>query len=251
MRPAPSDVIVRAEHLTVDYGPVKAVRDLNLDVRSGMVLGLLGGNGAGKSSTLRAIAAVNPPTGGSLIIDGFDLSDPRQAEAVRGVVGYCPDVGGLVRQSTVREHIGITLASRRRTEDWPHAMHLLREFGLEDVLDRETHGFSHGMSRRLSVLLAALSAQRVLILDEPFDGVDPLGVQATRNVIQRAKDAGLAILVSTHLLRLLTLVSDDIAVMVSGSVVETAPASIFALPSGEERYEQLLRGETPAPTGVL
>jgi ABC-2 type transport system ATP-binding protein len=247
--PAPSDGIVLADNLTVDYGPVRAVRDLDLVVSCGQVLGLLGGNGAGKSSTLRAIAAVNPPTSGSLVIDGFDLSDPKQAEAVRGIIGYCPDVGGLVRQSTVREHIGITLASRKRTEDWPYALELLEEFGLQDVLDRETHGFSHGMSRRLSVLLAALSAQRVLILDEPFDGVDPLGVQATMQVIERAKAAGLAVLVSTHLLRLLTLVSDDIAVMVSGRVMETAPAAVFADAAGEQRYEQLLRGENPAPAG--
>lgn len=243
MTTAPSASIIQARDLCVQYGAVTAVRNLNLEVKPGQVLGLLGGNGAGKSSTLRALAAVNPPTSGVLTIDGLDLSDPAQAEVVRRVIGYCPDVGGLIRQSTVREHIGITLASRGRLEDWPHALQLLDEFGLKEVLDRETHGFSHGMSRRLSVLLAALSAQRVLILDEPFDGVDPLGVQATRDVIRRARSAGLAVLVSTHLLRLLTMVSDDIAVMVAGTVVETAPAEEFSGKTGEERYEALLRGD--------
>lgn len=249
MTAALPEAIVFADRLTVQYGPVTAVRDLNLSVNSGQVLGLLGGNGAGKSSTLRAIASVNPPTSGLLSIDGHDLSDPKQAEIARKVIGYCPDVGGLIRQSTVREHIGITLASRGRLEDWPYAMQLLEEFGLLSVLDRETHGFSHGMSRRLSVLLAALAAKRVLILDEPFDGVDPLGVNATRAVIKRAKDAGLAVLVSTHLLRLLTLVSDDIAVMVAGNVVEEREASVFAQPDGEQHYESLLRGESPTLAG--
>lgn len=242
MTVAQSVPIVRAENLTVHYGPVLAVNDLCLQVYAGQVLGLLGGNGAGKSSTLRAIASVNPPSSGVLTIDKQSLSDPSQAEKVRKVIGYCPDVGGLIRQSTVREHIGITLASRGRLQDWPYALQLVEEFGLSDVLDRETHGFSHGMSRRLSVLLAALAAERVLILDEPFDGVDPLGVAATQAVITRARDAGLAVLVSTHLLRLLTSVSDDIAVMVSGQVVETRAASDFAHEAGEAHYESLLRG---------
>lgn len=242
MTAARPDVIIQARDLTVEYGPVTAVSNLNLEVTGGRVLGLLGGNGAGKSSTLRAIAAVNPPTEGTLLVDGCDLSDPRQAESVRKVIGYCPDVGGLIRQATVREHIGITLASRDALEDWPYALELVEEFGLLQALDRETHGFSHGMSRRLSVLLAAISAKRVLILDEPFDGVDPLGVNATQAVIRRARDAGLAVLISTHLLRLLTLVSDDIAVMVSGSIVEKAPASDFYGTTGEQHYESLLRG---------
>jgi len=244
MTVAQSVPIVRAENLTVHYGSVMAVKDLCLQVYSGQVLGLLGGNGAGKSSTLRAIASVNPPTSGNLTIDEQSLSDPSQAENVRKVIGYCPDVGGLIRQSTVREHIGITLASRNRLQDWPYALQLVEEFGLLDVLDRETHGFSHGMSRRLSVLLAALAAERVLILDEPFDGVDPLGVAATQAVITRARSAGLAVLVSTHLLRLLTSVSDDIAVMVSGQVVETRTAKDFAHAAGEAHYESLLRGAT-------
>lgn len=237
------DAIVSARGLCVTYGSVRAVDDLNLDVPRGSVVGLLGGNGAGKSSTLRAIAAVNPPTSGRLFIDGHDLANPVEAEDVRSIIGYCPDVGGLIRQATVREHIGLALASRGRLQDWTYALELLEEFGLTYVLDRETHGFSHGMSRRLSVLLAALTAQKVLILDEPFDGVDPIGVKATQAVITRAQDAGLAVLVSTHLLRLLTLVSTDIAVMVAGSVVETAPAELFASDAGERHYEALLRGE--------
>lgn len=235
-----NDPLISAENITIKYGAVTAVNDLNLQVNPGEVVGLLGGNGAGKSSTLRAFAGVNPSTSGRLHIAGYNMSDPQQCELARGVLGYCPDVGGLVRQATVREHIGIALGSRNRLHEWPYAMKLLEEFGLTDVLDRETFGFSHGMSRRLSVLLAALTSSKVLILDEPFDGVDPSGVHATERTIAKAKEAGLAIVVSTHLLSLLVGVSDKIAVMLHGQVVEVNPAEVYSGVSGADRYEGLL-----------
>lgn len=234
--------IVHASDLHVEYGPVKAVRGVSFEIHPGHVLGVLGGNGAGKSSTLRAVGGVNPPTSGNLTIAGLDMSHPASAEQARALIGYTPDVGGLVRAATVREHIGIALASRGTLREWPAAAKLLHDFELADVVDRDTAGFSHGMSRRLSVLLAALTATRVLILDEPFDGVDPIGVQATMKVIEQAKNAGLAVLVSTHLLSLLTQCSDSIAVMVHGQIHEHAAATEFTGTVGEQRYQSILSG---------
>ena len=235
---------IEAVGLTVKYGPVTAVDSLSLSVAPGEVLGVLGGNGAGKSSTLRAFAGVNPPTSGDLTIAGFNMADPAEAEKARWMIGYCPDVGGLVRQATVREHIGVALASRDALENWPHALALLESFDLMDVLDRETLGFSHGMSRRLSVLLAAITATEVLILDEPFDGVDPMGVHATERVISLAKQAGVSVIVSTHLLSLLTGVSDRIAVMLKGTVIETGPIENYTGLAGVDHYEDLLMHNT-------
>lgn len=239
--------LVEADGLTVQYNAVRAVDGLTFHVNAGESVGLLGGNGAGKSSTLRAMAGINPPNSGLLRIAGYDLSDPTDAESARRVVGYCPDVGGLIRQATVREHIGLALASRGRLDSWPSAMTLLDQFDLMHVLDRETHGFSHGMSRRLSVLLAAITAEKVLILDEPFDGVDPLGVHATEAVINRAKDAGLAVIVSTHLLNLLTGVTDRMVVMVKGKAVESGPSDVFRGDAGAAHYEDLLRTAVRIP----
>lgn len=231
---------IEAVGLTVKYGPVTAVDRLDLSVAPGEVLGILGGNGAGKSSTLRAIAGVNPPTSGQLYVAGYDMSKPSEAEKARWLIGYCPDVGGLIRQNTVREHIGVALASRGRLENWNHALDLLELFGLTDVLDRETLGFSHGMSRRLSVLLAAITASNILILDEPFDGVDPMGVHATESIIRKAKEAGVSVIISTHLLSLLTGVSDRIAVMLKGTVIESDVTERYKGLSGIDHYEDLL-----------
>lgn len=235
---------IQIDDLCISYGTVTAVAGLTLDVAPGEVVGLLGGNGAGKSSTLRAIAGVNPHTSGSLLVAGNDMGIARQADAARNRVGYCPDVGGLIRQATVREHIALALAFRRKTHLWPQAIELVEQFGLTDVLDRVTQGFSHGMCRRLSVLLAALTAEEVLVLDEPFDGVDPIGVDATMDCIRNAAAHGLGVLVSTHLLDLVVESCDRVCVMLGGKVVESAPSAQYAGDAGRQRYATLLR--TPA-----
>jgi ABC-2 type transport system ATP-binding protein len=236
---------VTVQDLTIRYartGPA-AVDKVSFQVAPGQVLGVLGGNGAGKTSTMRVLAGVNPATSGEVHVGGVSVHTARGADQVRQMVGYCPDTGGLIRQATVREHIAIALGLRGATHRWPAALELAERFDLTRVLDQPTTGFSHGMSRRLSVLLATITAEQVLILDEPFDGVDPLGVQSTVQVIQDAKAAGLAVLVSTHLLSLLHEVSDDIAVMARGHLVDHAPASQFAGVEGQERYAALLSGQ--------
>lgn len=233
--------VIEVRDLVIRYGEVTAVNGLHLTVEPGEVLGLLGGNGAGKSSTLRAIAGVNPPSGGTLLVAGHDMADPRAVEKARQAVGYCPDVGGLLRQATVREHIGLALALRGTTHLWPQALELVEQFDLLPVLDRVTSGFSHGMCRRLSVLLAALTAEHVLILDEPFDGVDPLGVDATLAAVAHAKAAGLGVLISTHLIDLIVEACDRVAVMVGGRTVDSDVAAAFAGTAGKERYTAHLR----------
>lgn len=231
---------VEIRDLVVRYGDVTAVDGMSMSVGPGEVVGLLGGNGAGKSSTLRALAGVNPPTAGRITVSGHDLSTPGGADRARQVLGYCPDVGGLIRGATVREHIALALALHQQTDQWPQAMRMAERFDLLRVFDRTTQGFSHGMSRRLSVLLAALTARDLLILDEPFDGVDPTGVDATMDIISGAADAGVAVVVSTHLLDLIVQASQRVVVMVTGTVVDTEPAVAFEGPAGKARYADLL-----------
>ena len=232
---------VHITDLTIRYRDVTAVDGITLRVAPGQVMGLLGGNGAGKSSTLRAVAGVNPPTAGELRVAGFDMVDPRQVEKARQAVGYCPDVGGLIPAATPREHIAAALAFRGLTHLWPQAYDLLDQFELTGAFDRLTGGFSHGMARRLSVVLAALTAEQVLILDEPFDGVDPDGVDATLAVVNAARDAGLAVIISTHLLDLIVRSCDSVTVMTGGKLVASGPAEQFGGQVGHSAYQQMLR----------
>lgn len=239
-----NDGLVVASDLTVAYnnGDVVAVDKLNLTVPAGQVIGILGGNGAGKTSTLRTFGGIVPPTSGVLKVGGYSMSSSREVEKARRDLGYCPDTGGLIRQATIREHLGVALTLRHLQNLWPEALDLVEKFGLSHVIDRETGGFSHGMSRRLSVLLAVLTSKSVLILDEPFDGVDPMGVNATEDAIRAAAAAGLAVVVSTHLLSLLVRVSDRICVMDKGHIIADEPAETFTGERGEKLYEHLLWG---------
>lgn len=236
--------LVVASDLTVAYndGAVVAVDKLNLTVPGGQVIGILGGNGAGKTSTLRTFGGIIPPTSGILTIGGHSMSSAKEVEKARRDLGYCPDTGGLIRQATIREHLGVALTLWHMQNLWPEALDLVEKFGLSHVIDRETGGFSHGMSRRLSVLLAVLTSRSVLILDEPFDGVDPMGVNATEDAIRAAASAGLAVVVSTHLLSLLVRVSDRICVMDKGRIIADEPAETFTGERGEKLYEHLLWG---------
>jgi ABC-2 type transport system ATP-binding protein len=130
------------------------------------------------------------------------------------------------------------------------ARDLLDRFDLAGVADRVTAGFSHGMGRRTSVLLAAFHAPPVLLLDEPFDGVDPLGVEATLDIVAELRLAGSAIVISTHLLPLAVQACSEAVVLRHGAVVAAAPTSELGGDAGAERYRRLLASGRPGdPAG--
>lgn len=228
---------VRVAGLVVRFGEVEAVRDLGFAVPPGEAVALLGRNGAGKSTTMRVLGGVVPPTAGEVRVGGVDVRDQL---AARRQVGYCPDVGGLVPRATPMEHLQLSARLRRIREWEPRARDLLERFELGGVADRVTTGFSHGMGRRLSVVLAAFHEPPVLLLDEPYDGVDPLGVEATQTVVAEAKQRGAAVLVSTHLRELAVEVCDRALVLRGGAAVAALDAGELAGAGGAETYRALL-----------
>ena len=227
-----------AEGLYVDFGAVRAVDGFDLSVGAGSSVALVGRNGAGKSTTMRVLAGVLPPSAGTVRVAGHDAA--INAAGVRAAVGYCPDVGGLIPRATPWEHVQLA-ARLRGMSDWKdRARDLLTRFDLENAADRITSGFSHGMSRRLSVVLAAFHQPRLMLLDEPFDGVDPLGVDATLQIVQEARASGAAVLVSTHLLELAVQACDEAVVLKAGRVVGAAPAAELTGSQGISRYRSLI-----------
>jgi ABC-2 type transport system ATP-binding protein len=229
---------VRVEGLAVRFGEVEAVRDIDLAVPPGGSVALVGRNGAGKSTTLRVLAGVVPASDGLVLVGDVDVR--RRPQAAKALVGYCPDVGGLVPRATPWEHLQLA-AKLRGLAGWePRARELLEHFDLAAVADRVTAGFSHGMGRRLSVVLAALHSPRVLLLDEPFDGVDPLGVDATLALIAAERDAGAAVLVSTHLVALAAAACETAVVLRGGRVAGTVSSAALTGADGELRYRRML-----------
>jgi ABC-2 type transport system ATP-binding protein len=230
--------IIDVRSLHVRFGEVEAVAGVDLTAYAGHATALLGRNGAGKSTTMRVLAGVVPPTAGSAHVAGFDVR--TQALEVKRAVGYCPDVGGLVPRATPWEHLQLS-ARLRRLDDWEdRGRDLLERFELGDVAHRVTSGFSHGMGRRLSVCLAALHEPEVLLLDEPFDGVDPIGVDATFDVINDARARGACVLVSTHLRELAVQSCSSVLVLRGGAQVAIATALEMAGEEGARAYRSLL-----------
>ncbi len=229
---------VEVRGLWVRFGAVAAVRGIDLRADAGRATALLGRNGAGKSTTMRVLAGVIPPTEGMVLLDGVDVR--RDPLAAKRLVGYCPDVGGLVPRATPWEHLQLA-ARLRRLDDWEQrAQDLLERFDLGAAAHRVTSGFSHGMGRRLSVVLAAFHEPSVLLLDEPFDGVDPLGVEATLEVIADARARGAAVLVSTHLRDLAMQACEDALVLRGGSTVAELEAAELVGEEGAGVYRALL-----------
>lgn len=224
--------------LVVQFGQVRAVDGIWLQAHAGRATALLGRNGAGKSTTMRVLAGVVPPTAGWLAVLGLDPR--RDSRGVRLRTGYCPDVGGLVPRATPWEHLQLA-ARLRRMHDWEdRARDLLERFELGDVAHRVTTGFSHGMSRRLSVVLAAFGEPELLLLDEPFDGVDPIGVEATFEVVRDATERGACVLLSTHLRELAVEVCAEAVVVRGGHQAAVLPAAELRGEAGADAYRRLL-----------
>ncbi len=224
--------------LCVRFGSVDAVRGIDLQAHAGRATALLGRNGAGKSTTMRVLAGVIPPTSGDVLVDGIDVR--RDPLAVKRTIGYCPDVGGLVPRATPWEHLQLA-ARLRRLDGWEDRAHdLLERFDLGAAAHRVTAGFSHGMGRRMSVILACFHRPSVLLLDEPFDGVDPVGVEATLEVIADARARGACVLVSTHLRDLAMQACETALVLRGGSTVASLSAAELVGEEGAVAYRALL-----------
>ena len=229
---------VEVADLEVRFGSVVAVAGVTFTVSAGGATALLGRNGAGKSTTMRVLAGVVPPTGGLTRVAGVDVA--RDPLGAKRHTGYCPDVGGLVPRATPWEHLQLS-ARLRGLRGWEaRAMELLDRFDLGGEAHRVTAGFSHGMGRRLSVVLAVFHEPAVLLLDEPFDGVDPTGVDVTLEAVADARSRGAAVVLSTHLRDLAVQACEQAVVLRGGLAVASVDAREMAGEGGARAYRTLL-----------
>jgi ABC-2 type transport system ATP-binding protein len=223
---------LQVKGLVKDYRGHRAVDGLDVTVAPGEVVAVLGPNGAGKSTTMKVISGVARPTEGTVHIAGVDTRvDPLEA---RRCTGYVPDVGGLFPRLTGWEHL--ELGARVRGLDpevWPErARELVGRLGLTDAAGRRASSYSHGMGRKLSLAVALLPGPPLLLLDEPFDGVDPAGSVAVRELIAEATAAGAGVLVSTHLLDTAERVCDRLVVLRAGKALAEGDAASLRARAG-------------------
>jgi ABC-2 type transport system ATP-binding protein len=210
--------MITVEGLTKYYGEKAAIRDLSFEIDRGQVVGFLGLNGAGKSTTLKVLGCVLLPTSGSVTIDGFDvLVDPHE---IRKRIGYLPDTPPLYEEMTVRGYLAFVAQLRgvesvdvgRRVDE------AVERTALKSYVDAPISALSHGYRQRVGVAQALVHKPRLLILDEPTSGLDPEQIVEMRELVRGLKGEH-TVLVSSHILSEISAVCDRLLVIHEGSIV--------------------------------
>jgi ABC-2 type transport system ATP-binding protein len=216
IRPAVGAAI-RARGLAKNYGSVKAVVNVDLDVRSGEIYGFLGRNGAGKTTTIRMLLGLVRPSAGEISILGSSLGKDRSGVLTR--IGFFVESATAYPNLTVRENLDI----QRRLTGAPSSSvdEVIELLKLGEYADRRAGRLSLGNKQRLSLARALLHSPRLLILDEPANGLDPAGIIEIRALLRRmADEQGVTIFMSSHLLDEVEHLADRVGIVHAGSLVE-------------------------------
>jgi ABC-2 type transport system ATP-binding protein len=226
---------IRARGISKYFGNVVALDGVDLDVPAGQIHGLVGPNGAGKTTLLGLMLGLAVADGGSLEMFGKPVG-----HAFDGVAGFV-DGPGLYPSLTARQNL-VALA-RLRGLDRPGIDDVLDQVGLTDVADDRTNGFSLGMRQRLGLAAALLTRPRLLVLDEPSNGLDPSGKGQVHRVLRGCAAAGTAVVLSSHRMDDVEALCSEVTILATGRVVFSGPLSKLAAENPELEY----RIGTPDP----
>ena len=222
---------LRTHDLTKSYGGRTVVRGVSIEIASGEIVGLLGPNGAGKTTTFSMVVGLTPPDSGRVLLDGQDVTDDPMYVRARKGIGYLPQEPSIFRGLTVEQNITAILetldldGSARRTR----LRELLAELGLTPLAKSPAYTLSGGERRRVEITRALVVSPHVILLDEPFAGIDPIAVSDIQKIIFHLRDRGIGVLITDHNVRE-TLRITDRAYIVHGGVIfkSGTPATLAA-----------------------
>jgi len=222
--------VIRVQHVSHWFGKMQVLRDVTMNVPAGEIFGFIGPNGAGKTTTIRMMATLLEPDEGRVLVDGIDVVDAPSE--VRKILGFMPDSFGVYDRITVQEYLeffaaahGIGVAQRQKTIA---AVMELTELG--PLADRLVAAMSKGMKQRLAIARTLLHDPKVLILDEPANGLDPRARIEMRTLIEELQRLGKTILLSSHILTELSDMCTSVAILERGRIV--AAGSVDAIGRG-------------------
>jgi ABC-2 type transport system ATP-binding protein len=212
--------IIQTENLTRRFGDLVAVDRLNLSVPQGLVFGFLGPNGAGKSTTIHMLTSLLPPSSGTARVAGVEVQqDPLE---VKRQIGVVPEQLGLYERLTASEQLELVgrLHGLDRAEIERRIPALLDLLELEDQASKMIVDYSHGMRKKTAIACALIHAPRVLFLDEPFEGIDPISTRAIKEVLRDMVDRrGTTVFFSTHVMELAERFCDQVGIIHRGQLV--------------------------------
>ena len=228
-------------------GRVHALRGIEMQVHGGEIFGLLGPNGAGKSTLVKIMMTVVRPTAAS----GTLLGRPIGHKRTLARVGYLPEHHRLPAYLTGRQVLEFYAALARvpRKVRKARAGELIELVGLSDWADKKVSAYSKGMQQRIGLAQALMNDPQLIVLDEPTDGVDPVGRRDIRDVLIRLREQGKTVFLNSHLLSELEMVCDRVAILVQGLVVQQG--TLDDLTAESRRYEIIIEGPPPEWAGGL
>jgi ABC-2 type transport system ATP-binding protein len=227
---------VRARGITKCFGDVVALDGIDLDVAQGQIHGLVGPNGAGKTTLLGLLLGLAVADSGSLEILGTPIG--RALAAPDGVAGFV-DGPGLYPSLTARQNLAALAALRGRDARTAGIDEVLDQVGLTDVADDRLRGFSLGMRQRLGLAAALLTKPRLLVLDEPSNGLDPAGKRQVHGVLTRLVADGTSVVLSSHRMDDLEALCSEVTILATGRVAFSGPLSKLAAENRELDYRLL------------
>jgi ABC-2 type transport system ATP-binding protein len=236
----PSDLAVDLTGVEKRYrGNIYALRGIDLAVRRGEIFGLLGPNGAGKSTLVKIMMSVIRPTAAS----GTVLGQPVGDKPTLSRVGYLPENHRFPRHLTGRQVLNLfaALAGVPRNQRRSRSDELLQQVDMTIAADRRVSTYSKGMLQRIGLAQAMMNTPDLIVLDEPTDGVDPIGRMQIRTVLQTLRSRGTTVFINSHLLSELESLCDRVAILLNGTVA--AQGSLDELSVARQRYEIELHDE--------
>jgi heme exporter protein A len=208
--------ILETQNLSKAYGFLPVLKKINLQIPHGQFVALLGANGSGKSTFLRLCAGLSKPTTGRLYIGGWEI--PREAMAVRAQIGLVSHQSLLYENLTAIENLRFFARLYPIQDGKKRADYLLEQVGLAKRANSLVRTFSRGMQQRLSIARALLNDPQVLLLDEPYTGLDQRAIEVLDELLRQAHQEGRTILMTTHQLERVVQLADRVVILAQGSI---------------------------------
>jgi ABC-2 type transport system ATP-binding protein len=226
-------IVLEVSHLSKSYGAVTGVCDVSFSVHAGEIVGLLGPNGSGKSTTLHCLTGILAPTRGSVRIAGEPLSQRR----AKSRFGFVPDDLPTPDLLTGREYLELIASLQLAPVDARAVAALVSAVRLDHALDRTLGAYSHGMRRKIQLVAALMHEPELLILDEPFRGLDPESSALLKAVLRAWRRRGGACLISTHDLLVAEQMCDRAVVLSEGDLLAVAEIEALCAETGADSLE--------------
>ena len=227
---------IEIRKLTKDYKDIRAVDNLDLDIREGELFSLLGVNGAGKTTTIKMLCTIKTPTSGDATLEGKSIAS--DADEVKKIIAVSPQETAVAKNLSVRENLELLCGvhgfdketSKRKTSE------MIDRFNLRNVASKKSSKLSGGWQRRLSIAMALISEPQILFLDEPTLGLDVIARSELWDTIRELKSR-MTIILTTHYMEEAEELSDRIGVMKDGHLLAVGTASELKQQTGEEKFE--------------